>query len=152
MTSAESKYDNSSPKLISHHQLMCHSVNDPMVGDSLTGLVGPTSPWEDPEDEVIGHIRARALRSWTRGLNLMATLPPNLVLWPNVWPSANFKHCHPLVKGLRHIWRWSELEWQGKDFSHEIGMVPLSPKIQAQGRHCELFRTRHLGDEGMTFA
>ena len=84
MTSVELEYDNSSPELISHSQLMCHSVNDPMVGDSLIGLVGPASPWEAPEDGNIGHIGTRALRFGAGGLNIIATLLPNLALRPNI--------------------------------------------------------------------
>ena len=67
-------------------------------GESSDRFVGPTSPWESLNDKTVGHVGHGDLKVWVWGLNKpVATQPPNLVLWPNICPSTNFRapldHC-----------------------------------------------------------
>ena len=64
-----------------------------MSGNDLIGMVGPTSPRESSDDEVVSHIRHEGLEVSGKGLNkLVAAQLPNLALWPNIWPFVKMGH------------------------------------------------------------
>lgn len=68
--------------------------------------MGPVSP----DDETVSHVALEDLEVWGWGLNRpMDAQLPNFALQPNKWPSANFKHYHPLDEGLCQTWIWSKL-------------------------------------------
>lgn len=56
----------------------------------MTGLVGPTFPWEVPDDKVVGHVGTR-VRFGAGGLRPVIAHQPDLELWPKEWPFAKFR-------------------------------------------------------------